>query len=157
MSRTVSGTMEAALYAQQTTAVFITLLAISHADFASTIRLSSDGQDTVSNGETYLAYPFQLQVATDEPDRPPEASLTVDAVDRVLTSALRDIVGAATVTIQVVLAADPDTVEVSWENFSLRDVVYNAQAVSGRLTLEEYTDEPWPAHTMGPTDFPALF
>ena len=157
MSRPVSAAARAALNAQQTAEAFITLLTIDHADLASPIRVCNDAVDTVSNGNTFVAFPFQLTLPTDADGVPVRAQLVIDNVDQQIVTAVRSIATAPTVLIQLVLASTPDTIEMAWPDFLLKDVSYDALIVSGQLTFERYEVEPYPARRMTPTNFPGMF
>ncbi len=157
MSRTLSSASLAAVLAQETAEVFIRLITIDHPDLAAPIRVSSDAVDTVSNGNTYTAFPFELQLPDDSGDRPQTARLTIDNVSREIVQAIRSIQSPPSVTIEIVRAADPDTIEVSYTGFALRNVRYDAMVVSGDLTVDDFTTEPYPAGRFVPSLFPALF
>ena len=157
MARTLSSGAVAALNAQETGEVFIVLLTIDHVDLAAPIRVSSDAVDTVSNAETYIAFPFELSLPTDLEDGPPRARLRIDNVDRQVVQAIRQINSPASVLIEIVRGADPDTVEASFPDFELREVSYSALFVEGDLVVEQFSAEPFPAKSFTPGDFPALY
>ena len=125
MSRTLSSTLRQALYAQETDEVVACLITVTHADLDEPIRLSTDPTQriddgpppiygTISNGETYSFFPAEVVLAQDIADGDPEARLAIDNTELNLITALRSIVDAAEVGIQIVLASDPDTVEAEY-------------------------------------------
>ena len=153
MTRSVSDALKRAVYAAETEEVFIVLLTIAHAEMEEPFRLSSDAVDTVSRGETYYAYPFEVQL----PDDSEKARITVDNIDRNIVAAIRSISTWPTVTLEVVLASDPDVVEASFEDFQMREITYNSLVVEGTLSMEALLQEPYPAGTFNPSQFPGLF
>lgn len=157
MSRDVSLSLRAAVNAPETDEVFLVLLTVDHAGLAQPIRVTSDAVDTMSRGETFVAFPFELTLPEDGEDRPPRARLRIDNVDRQIVKAVRSIASAPTVLMEIVRAAEPDTVEAVFPDFRLRDVIYDALTVEGELTLESFLAEPYPAATFSPADFPGLF
>jgi len=146
-----------AVAAQQTTEAFILLLTIDHASLDEPIRVTSDAVDTVSQGVTYIPFPFELTLPSDSASSTPRARLVIDNVDRRVVEAVRQITSAPSVTFQLVLSSDPDTAEVEFPDFKLRSVEVDALTVSGDLTIELYEDEPYPAGTFVPSAFPGLF
>ena len=60
MARTVSATLEAAVYEQETNEIFHILLEIAHTDMSATLRFVNNTEDVVSNGDTYTAFPFLI-------------------------------------------------------------------------------------------------
>jgi len=157
MSRNLSLTAKQALNASETAEAFLILLTIDHADLTQPIRVSSDGVDTTSQSNTFVAFPFDLTLPDDMDNQAPRARLTIDNIDRQIVQAIRDIGGAPSVKIEIVRAADPDTIEASFPDFKLENVSYDAMTVQGELTLEDFTAEPFPARVFSPADFPGLF
>ena len=153
----VSATFTAALMAQETGEAFLILVKIDHTSLSAPIRVTSDGVNTTSNGETFIAMPFELELPISDPDQPPRAKLTIDNVDRSIVTAIRSISTEATVDIDIVLASDPDTLEVSFTGFKLVNVSYDALTVEGDLSFENFFAEPYPSRVFSPADFPGGF
>jgi len=156
MSRTLTLAAKQALAASETADAFLILLTIDHPDLAQPIRVTSDGVNTVSRGNTFIAFPFALILPDDSHDRPPRARLAIDNVDRRIVEAIRSIGSAPTVLMEIVRAADPDTVEASFVEFRLTNTRYDELVVEGDLTLESFVAEPYPATIFSPADFTAL-
>lgn len=157
MSRDVSLTARAAINAQETAEAFLILLTIDHADLDEPIRVTSDAVDTVSRGETYIRFPFAVTLPDDRDDQMVRAQLTIDNVDRRIVNTLRSISGPPTVTLEVVLGSDPNTVEAGPFEFTLRNARYNALTVAGDLVFEDILNEPIPGDAFTPGNFPGLF
>lgn len=157
MARTLSATARQALYAQETGEVFLLLLTIDHATLESPIRVANNFEDIVSNGNTYVAFPFQITLPDDLDDHPPAMRLSIDNVDRAIVEAVRSIASPPTITLDVILVAAPDTVEASFTGFTLRNCDYDALVVEGDLALEDVLNEPFPAGSFTPDLFPSAF
>lgn len=61
------------------------------------------------------------------------------------------------VTLSLVMASTPDTIEAGPFTFNLREVEYDAEFVSGNLLFEDILNEPFPADSFTPARFPGLF
>jgi len=157
VSRTLSSALLQAINAEETGDAILFLVKIDHANLASPIRVTSDGVDTTSNGNTFTACPFEFQAAAEEDETEMVATLRVDNVDREIVSAVRSISTPASVTVQVVRAADPDMVEVEWPDFDLINAEYDMLKVSGKISVESWTQEPYPADKFDPARFPGQF
>lgn len=156
MARNLSAATVRELFKQSSGEAYHTLLTISHADM-STVRLCDDAQDIVSRGDTYVAFGFQITLPPDVSEQLPRAQLQIPNVDRRLIDELRSIEGPLLVTMEVVTATDPDTVEVGPYAFDLVDVTYTAKVVSGTLAYEPILEQTFPADTFTPQLFPRLF
>ena len=157
MPRSVSATLKQAAFAQETGEAVLELVTLDHPDLGGPLRMVNNLTDVVSRGNTFVAFPFMLTLPAEDEDRAGEARLTIDNVSGEIAAALRSISSPATVTLEVVLASSPDTVEASAPDYQLRDVTIDVGQVSGRLTLEDFESEPYPAGRMSPLRFPGLF
>lgn len=166
MARTLTPTAWAAIVAQETDEIIVVLLELNHSSFASPIRASSDNADeladgttgTISNSNEFVFYPFEFLMPDQVEDAPPRARLSIDNIDRSIVSAVRGASGdAITVTVQIVLASEPDSSLVGSLVFDLTNVKYDALTVSGDLTFTAVLDEPYPEGVFGPSSFPGLF
>lgn len=157
MSRTVSSSMRGAIYSQETSEAFIVLLTIDHLSLDIPIRVSGDAVNTISRGETFVAFPFEITLPDDVDNSSPKARLVIDNVDRQIVKTLREISSAADVLIEIIRASEPDTVEARFTNFKLTNVSYDALKVEGDLTIEDFTSEPFPAAIFSPSLFPGIF
>lgn len=166
MSRPLSNAAKQAMFLQQTDEVFIILLTISHANFTDDIRVSSDSfevlpvagvRGVVSNGMEYIYVPFTINLPQQDDTGTAKANISVDNVDREIVAAVRSANSAISVKIEIILASNPDNIEISIDNFKLESVNYDAFTVSGDLSMDYYGLEPFPAKRFTPSDFPGLF
>lgn len=153
----VSSDVKEALYKQETGEQFVTLVTITHEQLAAPIRVCDDTVDLISRGETYVALAFRITFGRESEDTIPKARLTIDNVDRRITEAVRAITSPPTVTVEIVRHADPDTVEMSLENYRVVQVDYNAMEVSAEISLENFLLEPYPSAVFDPGRFPGVF
>lgn len=156
MARSLSSAARQALFAQQTGEAIIILLTLTEASLPAPIRVCTAGEDVVSNGETYQAFPFEITMPDDTDEAPPTVRLTIDAVDRRIIEAVRAAEGAIAVQMQVVFSSDLDQVEVMPGEFKLTEVEYSALSVEGTLSYEDILSEPYPADTFTPAKFPGM-
>jgi hypothetical protein len=146
------------LFASQTGEAFIVLLTLSHPTLANPIRVCSDGQALISNGNTYVAFPFRISLPAEAEGAPPTTELEIDNVDRSIVKAVREATGEPIqISMSVVLASSPNTIEAGPFDFTLRNVEYDASVVRGQLQYEDILNEPYPGDTMTPSRFPGLF
>lgn len=155
--RTLSTRARAALFAQETEEVFLVLLKIEHDDLAATLRFANNYTDIISNADTYLGCPFQITFPDEQSETLPRMKLVVDNVAQDIVEAVRSISSPARVTVLVVLAATPDTVELTFSGFTLRGVMYDEITVEGTLLLEDVMNEVYPEGTFTPATTPGLF
>lgn len=155
--RTLSSAALAAVFGAQTGEAFLALLTLDHAQLAAPIRVTSDSVATVSNGETYAPFPFTVALPQERDDQLAGARLVVDNIDRSIVIALRSISSAPSVTLDIVLASSPDTVEAGPFNYTLKDAKYDALTVEGELAFEDILNEAFPGGSFVPQTHPGLF
>lgn len=158
MPRTLSSIALQGIYSQETGTAYIVLLTISHPTLPVPIRVTSDAVATVSQGATFIPYPFLLTLPTDDDLQPARARLTIDNVDRAIIVSLRNIgTTPATLLIEIVTSNTPDTVEFSSGNLTLRNVEGDAVSVTGELGCEEILAEGFPGDSVSPLTVPGVF
>lgn len=134
----------------------LVLLTIAHPDLPAPIRVVNNTENVISNGQTYVAFPFNISLPESRDDAPPRAHLSISNVSQEIGQAIRSIVDPPFVTIRVIRQATPDVVEMIHQGLRLTGVSYNASAVSGDLVREDFVVEPYPAVTYSPAEFPGL-
>lgn len=154
MTLTAPGVRQAV--AQHADDPFILLMTIEHEKLDTPIRVARNRQDVVSRSNTYLAFPFECELPTDS-DQAPEARITIANIDRRIGHALERIDTPADVSLELVLASTPDTVERAWTGLSFTQAVWSAASVTIGLSHIAYWDEPWPNKRITPRRFPGLF
>lgn len=158
MARDLSTAAVKAVLAQQTDEVFVFLLQVDHPSFVAPIRVCNNNEDVTSGGFEFLRFPFEITLPDDSESAPPAVKLRIANADREIVNAVRSISGEpATVTLSIVMASSPNTIEAGPLVFKLRDVEYNASEVTGTLKFEDILNEPYPADTYSPTRYPSLF
>jgi len=156
MSRTISPTAVTAGMTPETSEVFLTLIEIDHTSLSSPIRVVDNNEDIVSNGNTYSGAAFLFTLPSQADDKLSPAKLTIDNVDRRIVEAVRTINSPADMTVSIILASDPDTIEVGPYDFKLKNVSYDAQQVTGDLLYLQYLDNTASTVIMNNQNFPAL-
>ncbi len=158
--RPLTATTLREIFRQETGEAWLILLTIDHASLQNPIRVGSDAVATISRGKTFISFPFDLALPHEAPDELPRARIRIDNVDRRIVEALRLAAGSAegpSVQMEIVRAADPDTVEGSWPDFLLVNATYDVLVVSGELKLDVLEREPYPADSYTPSTAPGVF
>lgn len=167
----VSLNFRQAAYAAETGRVLILLFTLEHASLAEPILISSDPTveltelstptekvyGTISNGNTFIFYPMNIKLPDDADEGMGEMTLEIDNVHRSLVQTIRSISTPVTVKTEIILDNDLDTVEVSWPEFILSNISYNATTISGTLRPELLEKEPFPAGSFTPSYFRGMF
>jgi hypothetical protein len=151
----ISESMARAILGHRTDEVAVILLTISGDGFT-TFRVCSDSANVTSGGNTFTAYPFEVELPGDG-DGAPVARLRIGNVSRQIWEAIEDATGQILVKIELVLASSPNTIEKSFDGLELRNVTCNALTVEGELTTQQFTSEPYPHIRAIPSRLPGLF
>jgi len=111
-------------------------------------RLVNNTANVSHMGNEYTAYPFDIVFASDDGQKLPEVKLTIDNVDRSLVEAIRGLQEPPAITLKLVLASQPDTVEITISDLILRAVTYDAYSISGTLYAEDIMNSRFPAESI---------
>jgi len=154
---TLSSQMIQDMASQETGEAVLVLLTIEHADLVTPIRVTSDGVQTISNGNTFEPCPFRIVLPAEVENEPFEMQLEIDNVDRRVIDTLRTLKSSPTVRVQVVRASTPDTIEYEAFGFELKGADADMYTVRGRLVRQDLISEPYPAGRFTPYLFPGLY
>ncbi len=158
MSRVVSTAALQALFATHTDEIFLPLLRITNAAWATDVRLVASDKDIVSNGETFQAFPFNVTLPVESADDvQPSASLRVCAVDRSIIETLRGVTGKLYGYLSFIMESEPDTLIYGESKFIIPVSSYTADVLSASMTAGTTLSEPIPKDTFNPTTFPGAF
>lgn len=157
MSRNISEAHIRAANAQETDECWCPLIVIDHGSLDEPLRFTNVGGDVEHNGDTYRHFPFNIVIFQDDEDAQPQARLVIDNVSREIVAAVRALRPAPTVKIMVVLASDPDVIELEYPPLPLSNLTYDVFTVEGIISAEDFTGEPIPGGKFTPAAFPGLF
>lgn len=135
---------------------FIWLVTIDHSSLGSPIRICNNNVDIVSNGNTFIGFPFSIQPPTDS-EQASSASLTISNVSRKITRAIENMDTSPVLTLSLVLASTPNTIEVNFAGFTFTDVSWDANSIRATISQAVYWQEPYPRKRVTPRKFPGLF
>jgi len=157
-----------AMFSTDTDDSLICLLSIYGSNIEGTIRIASDYiqrlQETdeeityglKSRGNDYTFVPFDISLPQED-ESTTRARLTLYDPTRQLLPIVRQLSTNAIVKIELVLRSSPNIVEIDYGELLLANINYNAETITGDLTLESFDIEPFPSGTFTPNYFPGLF
>lgn len=153
-------------------AALIWFLVIEHPNISEAIRVVSDYFDYEIDGQTYIAMPFDVAPLTDN-DQTPSAEIRVQNIDRRIGQALEvDMAGFRARVSAFAHSSDDFDLSVeprvpldamnlpriySFQQFELADVRVDPVEITGRVTLIDIAQEPWPFIRATADRFPGLF
>lgn len=146
-----------ALIDQNTDQVFLWLLTITHEATGETHRLVSNIDDIVSRGETYLAFPFEFVLPSDDGETLPEIPIVIHYVSDELVALLRKHADGVVVLAEIILASAPDQPEYTIEDLVIKTVTYDAGQVTLTAKVEDLMSQRFPADDYLPRSFPGMF
>lgn len=157
MARNVSLSAIQASLAQQTSEVYLILLQIDHVSLGTPLRFVNNNENITSNSNEYTAFPFEAVMPDDQDSKEPTAEIRIDNVSRQLIDEIRSIQTPPTITLSVILASSPDTVEWGPLEFLTRGVFYDAGRIVIRLSYSVFAREPFPYIAFDQSNFPGMF
>ena len=155
--RPLSSLARSAFYAPEMGEVVLLLLTIEEASLDAPIRVVHNTEDIVSRGHTFVAFVFSIELPVESGDAPRAVRIQIDAVDQSIIKAIREAIEQPKVTLEIVLASHPDTVEAGPFLFRLENVTYTAVSVVGEITFENVERVRSNNHKFTPYLFPDLF
>lgn len=156
--------MEAS-FSDEVNLIFVTL---SHATLADPIRVVLDTKDYVYSGNTFIGFPFDIQLLSDD-EQPPTAKLSFQNVDSEIGHAVRLLTSPPRLKIQLLHSDDfdlfvtprvaigtPDVISLGDELF-LINIQVTAQDVSGDIKGWDYLQRVYPGLRVTQAALPGAF
>lgn len=146
-----------AINSENTEEVFLILLKINHSSFAAPFYFVNNNEPITSRGQEYTAYPFQLTLPASLNDSLPTVTLKIDNVDKKIVDEIRKVSDPISITIEVILADEPDIVEIGPFSMVVTSVDYNELEIEGLITLDYGLYDSFPSDDYIPPLYPGLF
>lgn len=147
------------IFSQQSGDPFLTLVTLTHPDFPTPIRFVNNSVSIVSNGNTFLPFTFYIGLPVDDGETQREFTLDFDNTSLELIDEIRSVVGEVQIDVkfEMVLASNPNVVEMSFEELKILNVTYNRTRISCRLGIEDFLNTELSSEKYQPTNFRGLF
>jgi hypothetical protein len=155
MPRPLSPRAVEALMAHNTDQVFILLVTFWHG--SEIYRCCLNTEPIISNGLEFTPTYFEFMMPEVNDRAPQSVEIRVDNVDQRMVDMLRRVVTPVQVKIELVLASQPDTIEMVIEDLFLREVNWNISSISGKLMIEDMLNAGFPADIYEPRTFQGIF
>lgn len=122
------------------------------------LRVTDWPDGIVSNGQTYLHFPFELKWAGPSQDsRAGEAQLVIANVDRRIEEATDAALTPPTVDLVLVRVAKPDIIEKAILGARIASISGDREKATGTIHPRNFGREPAIAHSYTPGSFQGLF
>lgn len=140
--------------------VWLYLVEIDSPVFTDPVRVCNNNADIVSGGNTYYAWGFTVSMLADTDDNDtPSVKFTVDNVDQSIVFAINAIPIdlPPTVSLSVIRASAPDTIEIGPIVLPVTDLACTSLTVEFTIGLPAVLVEQFPGYTFNPTNSPGMF
>lgn len=154
--RTLSPELLTQLLGQSSDDPFVALVTLSHTSF-STIRLVNNGEDIVSRGETFQAFPFRFKLPVDDGESAREVQIEFDNVGLDLVDEIRSVTTPINVKLELVLASLPDEVQIELDELKISNVTYNKNTISARLYVDGFMNTQLTSEQYSPSIYPGIY
>lgn len=144
-----------AIMAETTKEAFLLLVTFWHG--TTTFRCAMNTEDVVSRGHTFTATYFDFKMPEVSDKAPEGCQIVVDNVDTRMIDMLRRIVTPMDVKIELVLASQPNVVELELNDLKLREVTWDVSQISGTLRIEDMLNAGFPGNIYEPRTFQGIF
>lgn len=169
MRRLIPSQVRREIDRQESGEFYLVFLDLKHSKLAEKIRVVSDPENFILDGNEYIGFEFNINLLTDT-EQMPTARLSVQNVDRRIGEAVLNSTDPVRIEIQVIAGSQfdlsvfprvalDDPVERIYRAKSLYlvDVKGDALSLSGTIKSWDYTQETWPALRATQERFPGLY
>jgi hypothetical protein len=168
MTRNVTASFRLAAESSFRDEVDLVFLTISHSTLGTPIRVVWDTVDFVFGGNTFLGFPFDIELLSDD-EQPPTARLQIQNVSPRIGDTIRALITPPSLKIELLSSTDfnltvtprtaigSPTVIYSADNLFLINVSVDIMMITGTIVGWDYQQRVWPAERATKANFPGLF
>jgi Domain of unknown function (DUF1833) len=143
--------------ASSSNVAWLCLLTIWTGDGSDAVHVVNNSEAITSRGIEYAPFPFNVTLPADDSETLPQVSLVLSNVDNAIIQFVRGQLVAPNIALELVTSAYPDIVEKSFTFLKLVSVTYDAMTIQGRLDVDNFLAQKFPAESYVPPQFPGLF
>jgi len=154
--RNLSDNLISQIFAQGSNDPFLMLVRLTHTSF-SDIYLVNNIDNVTSDGNVHQAFPMRVTLPVDDGETQREVALEFDNVALELIDEIRSVSDFIDVRIQMVLASDPDVIEIEIGEMKIRNIQYDQNTISAKLFIDDFLNIELTSEKYLPTNFPGLF
>lgn len=100
---------------------------------------------------------MRIRLPVDDGETSREVAIEFDNVSRELIDEVRTVTSPIDVKLEMILASNPDDVQVTLDELKMRNVTYNKSVVSARLYLDSFLNVELTSERYSPKLYPGLF
>jgi hypothetical protein len=140
-----------------TNKVILTIVTLSHPDWAEDINMVDNTTPITSNSILYTPYGFNFIPPSTSRAGDPVARLEVEDIDKVLNANFRSVNSEVDIVISTILANDPDQIELGPHTFSIISVNTSGSLLTLSLQKQTVLRNNLTGFNMDVSYFPGLF
>ena len=169
IERDISQVVNRELDKEDSEEILLVFLTIFHQNLYEPIRVVSDPENFILDGNEYQGFEFSISLLSDG-DNPPRANLSMQNIDKKIPTSILASTEPIILNIEVIPISefdegefprialnDPVKREYRAKYLRLTDVTGNGIQINGTMRSWDYTQESWPALRATEDRFPALF
>lgn len=159
MARQVSLDGMRAMFAQETGEVPLMCLTLEHPSWdEGPIRVVYNTEAVVRAAGVFYPAPFDISLPNEQSEQVPQVTLTMLNMESSIVQEIKSITGRIKVTLEIVLASQPDVLEAGpFELYSMA-CTYDSEQIQATLGYEEdILNTLFPAEKYTPANSPGMF
>ena len=156
MARTLPTGARAALYAQETGAMFPVLIEIEHEATEYVLRICNNSEALTYDGDEYAPYPFRFEFHTNEAGAPATARITISNVTQEIAAALQGLTTPPVIRARAMYYEGETFEPIMAPEYTLRSISIDAHTISGVLSLDEWAENDFPGDDLSPMTCPGI-
>lgn len=155
MPNQITDALRAQFFAQESNDPFLMLVTLQNTSFI--LRLVNNSSDIVSNGNTFTAYPMKIRLPIDDGETARDIQIDFDNVSLEMIRNIRSVTESIGVSIQMVLASQPDVIQMSLDDLLIGNITYNATKISASIVMDNFLSVEMTSERYTPNNFPGMF
>jgi len=157
VSRDLSDELLSQLNAQDSEDPLLTLITVTHDDIETPLRFVNNTENITSRSNVFTAFSFSVGLPADDGQTLKQVQIQIDNTSLELISSFRSITTPLTATVEFVLASDPDTVQLSIDDLTVRSMNYDQSLIRLVLSVDDIMNTALTSEEYSPSLYRGLF
>lgn len=145
------------IYATTTEEAFLLLVTVTHETLDAPFRIVNNTEPVTSRGEVFIPFWFEFAFPDQSAERQAEMQFVLDNVALPLVEPLRAITTPAHMLVQLIAASRPDEILAEETDLALRNVTWDANAMTFTAAHEDVMNARFPGNVFSPAHYAGVF
>ncbi len=155
--RDLSTKLKKEIFSEVSADPFLLLIRLNHESWEDKIYIVNNNEPIISQGKEYIPFPVNVKLPPDDENSERSIEITFDNVGLDYIAKFRSVSTPIKAEMEMILASEPDEVQVDIGQMVVMDINYNQSTIQARLLMDDFLNSELYSERYTPINFRGLF